>query len=147
LTFPTILLGWCQVRAGQVEDGIARISNGLADYRAQGLECFRSYYQGLLAEACGKSGQVDKGLELLADALAFLEKTGEDLFEAELHRFHGELLLMRDDAEDLAEASFRKAIQIARRQQAKSWELRATTSLSRLLQKQGKTDEARRMLS
>jgi predicted ATPase len=55
--------------------------------------------------------------------------------------------MMRGEAEDLAEESFREAIDIARRQQAKSWELRATTSLSRLLQKQGRIDEARRMLS
>jgi len=145
--FPLILLGWCQVQGEQVEEGIALISQGLANYRAQGMEVLRSYYQALLAEAYGISGQADKGLELLADALAFAEKTGEGCSEAELHRIRGELLLMRGEAEDLAEESFRKAIDVARRQQAKSWELRAVTSLSRLMQKQGKQDEARRMLS
>jgi len=147
LAWSTILLGWCHVQAGQVEDGIARITEGLADCRALGLEILRSCWEALLAEAYAKSGKVDKGLELLADALAFVERTGEGFYEAEVHRIRGELLLMRIEAEDLAEASFRKAIDVARRQQAKSWELRATTSLSRLLQKQGKKDEARRMLS
>jgi len=111
------------------------------------MEVLRSYYQALLAEAYAISGQADKGLELLADALASVQKTGEGGSEAELHRIRGELLMMRGEAEDLAEESFRKAIEIARRQQAKSWELRAATSLSRLLHKQGKQDEARRILS
>jgi class 3 adenylate cyclase/predicted ATPase len=146
LAISIILLGSCEARTGQAEGGIARLSKGLSDFAAQGMRCWWSYYQALLAEAYGKSGQVEKGLELLADALGFVEERGEGIFEAELLRIRSELLLMQGDAEDLAEASFRKAIDVARRQQAKSWELRATTSLSRLLQKQGRTDEARRML-
>jgi len=75
-----------------------------------------------------------------------VEETDERHWEAELYRLRAELLLMQgDDAE--AEASFHKAVEVARRQQAKSWELRATVSLCRLWQKQGKVDEARQMLA
>ena len=97
------------------------------------------------AEACAKMGRIDEGLALLAEALEFVEETGERYYEAEILRFRGELLLQTDEA--LAEAGFRSAIVVARRQSAKSLELRATTSLSRLLQQQGKREEARRMLA
>ncbi len=143
----TIFLGWSEVQAGNVNEGIARISRGLADYRAQGMETWRPYYQALLAEAYGRNGQAEKGLEVLADAIVVVERTGERCYEAELLRIRAELLLMRSNAEDAAEDTFRKAIDVARRQQARSWELRAATSLRRLLQKQGKKDEAREMLS
>jgi predicted ATPase len=74
-----------------------------------------------------------------------VEKTDERFFEAELRRLRGELLLMQGDKTE-AEACFKHAIEVARRQQAKSWELRATTSLARLWRKQGKVDEARQAL-
>jgi predicted ATPase len=75
-----------------------------------------------------------------------VEETGERYYEAEIHRLKGELLLMQGDEAE-AETSFHKAIEVARRQSAKSWELRATVSLCRLWQKQGKVDEARQMLA
>nr|NIO71038.1 tetratricopeptide repeat protein [Anaerolineae bacterium] len=98
------------------------------------------------AEAYGKAGQAEEGLSVLAEALALVEKTGERYYEAELRRLKGELLLMQGDEAE-AEASFDKAIEVARRQQAKSWELRATVSLCRLWRKQGRVDEARQMLA
>ena len=90
-------------------------------------------------------GDLEEGLATLAEALDFVEKTGERYCEAELYRLQGELQLMQAD-EVTAEASFHRAIAVARRQQAKSWELRAAISLARLWQRQGKADEAHRLL-
>jgi predicted ATPase len=67
--------------------------------------------------------------------------------EPEVHRLKGELLLVRGGAEPEAEKCFQRAIEVARRQQAKSWELRATMSLCRLWQKQGKQEQARQALT
>jgi predicted ATPase len=93
-----------------------------------------------------KAGQPEQGLATLDEALALVEETDERYCESELHRVRAELLLMQDeDAE--AEASLQHAIEVARRQSARSWELRATTSLARLWQQQGKTDEAHRILA
>ena len=103
----------------------------------------------LLAEANGKGGQAEEALNVLGEALAIATKNGERRYEAEIYRLKGELLLASSRAENRSEAEscFCSAIEIARRQQAKSGELRAVTSLSRLLKKQGKKDEARRMLA
>jgi predicted ATPase len=100
----------------------------------------------LLAEAYGRAGRADEGLELLAEALEASHRTGECVYDAEIHRLKGELLLAQGD-EAGAEARFRRAIEVAREQSAKSWELRATTSLCRLWQKQGKRRKARRELA
>src|SRR5262245_14438295 len=104
----------------------------------------------LLGEACAKAGQIEEGLTALAEALGIAAGNDDRLYEAaEIYRLKGELLLAssRSDNRSEVESCFRRAIEIARRQQAKSWEVRAVTSLSRLLQKQGKKDEARRMLA
>jgi predicted ATPase len=117
------------------------MQQGLAAWRATGAEALRPYYLALVAEASGKEGQVEEGLPLLAEALAVANDTEECRWDAELHRLKGELLLARP-AEHHAEAEtcFRQALAIARRQQAKSWELRAAMSLVRLWQRQGKRD-------
>jgi predicted ATPase len=83
----------------------------------------------------------------LQEALSFVEKSGERYHEAELYRLEGELHLLGGESETETEASFQRAIEIARRQSAKSWELRATTSLARLWQLQGKHAEARKRLA
>ena len=109
----------------------------------------QSYVTGHLArsvDAYVKTGDIDAGMHLLAEALARVESTDERYCEAELHRLKGELLGTRDrDAQ--AEQSFRTAIRVAQGQGAKSFQLRATTSLARLLAKQGRRDEARTMLA
>jgi predicted ATPase len=108
----------------------------------------RPYYLALLAEACGNGGQADEGLRVLAEALAAAHETENRLYEAELCRVKGELLLARSTEHDMeADTCFRQALEIARRQQAKSWELRAAMSLSRLWQQQGKRAEARQLLA
>jgi predicted ATPase len=95
----------------------------------------------------GAWGQPAEGLPLLEEALVAVHSTGERFYEAELHRLKGELLLLATDKEAEAEACFQQALAIARHQQAKSWELRAAMSLSRLWQQQGKRTAARELLA
>ena len=93
-------------------------------------------------------GQTAEGLEALAEALATLAKSGVRWWEAELHRLRGELLLQHAVAQpEEAEACFQQALAVARRQQAKSLELRAAMSLARLWQQQGKRAEAHALLA
>jgi class 3 adenylate cyclase/predicted ATPase len=102
----------------------------------------------LMAEACAKTGRIEEGLSALAEALAIAHKTGERFYEAELHRIKGELLLRQVlGDEEAAEGCFQKALEVTRSQEARSLELRAVMSLSRLWQKQGKKEEARQMLA
>jgi predicted ATPase len=131
-----------------VEEGMAQMQQGLAAWRATGAEVLRPYGLALLARASAKLGQPEAGLTLLAEALAVTNNTGERRWDAELHRLKGELLLA-GAAEHAAEAEtcFRQALDVARRQQAKSWELRAAMSISRLWQRQGKRTEARELLA
>jgi predicted ATPase len=144
----TILHGGALVEHGQGTERIVQIRQGLAAYLATGGEMERPYYLALLAEAYGTIGQPKEGLGVLREALAVVDITGERWWEAELHRLKGELLLAlsTDNAAEV-EACFRQALAIARRQQAKSLELRAAMSLSRLWQQQGKRDEARALLA
>ena len=100
----------------------------------------------LVAQAYGQAGQPSAGLELLAEALDRVERTGGRWLEAELHRLQGELLRNLSDG-DAAMACFRRAIAIARVQGARMWELRAATSLARLWQHQGRSVEARDLLA
>jgi predicted ATPase len=147
-----ILQGWALVEQGHREEGMVQLRQGLATYRATGSELWRPHFLALLAEACGKVGQAEEGLNVLAEALAVIDRTEERVYEAELYRLKGELTLQskvqgpKSEVEE-AEACFHKAIEVARKQQAKSWELRASTSLARLWRQQGKTTEAHRMLS
>ena len=106
------------------------------------------YGLALLVEALENESQAEEALTVLGEARALAAKNGDLMYHAEINRLRGELLLNLSPEENRVEAEscFRSAIEIARPQQAKSWELRAVTSLSRLLQKQGKNDEARRML-
>ena len=133
---------------GRNEEGIAQIEEGLATYRATGAELNCSYFLCLLAEACMETGRLDDGLSALWEALAAADEHEIRFYEAETHRLKGELLLRRYDSNTTeAQNCFQRAIQIARNQSAKSWELRATTSLARLLVKQGRRDEARAILA
>jgi predicted ATPase len=133
---------------GQSEEGIAQLRQGLTGYQATGAVQKRPYFLAMLAEAYKKAEQIEEGLIVLAEALAFAEKTEECWYEAELHRLRGELLLQQsaDNATE-AESCFQQAISIAQNQSAKSWELRAATSLARLWQSQGKRAEARALLA
>ena len=101
-----------------------------------------------LAEVCAANEGPEVGLRIVADGMAVASKIGERFSEAELHRLKGELLLQQNASSGpAAQQCFRTAVDIARKQHAKSWELRATTSLARLLAKQDHRDEARAMLA
>ena len=137
--------GWMQVEKGQMEEGIAQMHQGLKILKATGTEAYQTYCLSFLADVYSKAGKVEEGLKVLTEALALVEKSDERFFEVELHRLKGELLVMQDEVQ--AEACFRQAIDIARRQNVKFFELRTVMSLSRLLQKQGKQKEARKLLA
>jgi predicted ATPase len=144
----TIFLGWALVMQEQAAAGIPQMIHGIAAYRATGAEAGRHYWLGMLAEAYGKAGQISEGLTALTEALAVVEKNGECYYEAELYRLKGVLLLEHTIPDACqAEACFQQALAIARRQQAKSLELRAALSLSRLWQRQGKRAAAYDMLA
>jgi predicted ATPase len=130
----------------QAEAGLAQIRQGLAAYLATGSETGRPYFLAFLAKAYQKAGRVEEGLNVLAEALAIVNRTGERLYAAEIHRLKGELLL-QVEAKAEAEACFWRAIEVARQQSAKSWELRATVSLARLWHSHGKPEEAQQMLA
>jgi predicted ATPase len=140
--------GWVQAHEGQIEEGIAQMRQSLTAYRAIGMEIGSTGFLGWLVEGYRKAGQAEEGLSVLSEALALVEETDERYYEAELHRLKGELMRMQGEARDEeVEACFRKALEVARVQEAKSWELRAAMSLSRLWQKQGKREEAHKLLA
>jgi len=153
----TMHRGWALAGRGQVEDGIAQIRQGLATYQATGAELARPYWLTLLAEAYGKVGQPEAGLQQTTEVLALMARTEERQQEAELHRLKGELTLHQFNVQGStckvenphsafrnpqseAEACFQQALEVARRQDAKSLELRAVMSLVRLRQQQAAED-------
>jgi len=130
--------------AGALKGGIARMQAGIMMGYGVKEDQVSSYQ---IATVLGLMGRFEEGLRTIDKSLRVIERTGPRFNEAEAHRVKGELLMMQDASNAAqAEQSFRTAIEVARRQSAKSWELRATTSLARLLDKQGKRDEARAML-
>jgi class 3 adenylate cyclase/predicted ATPase len=148
LAFGMILRGWALTVQGERAEGIDQMRQGLAAHRATGAEVEKPYFFALMTEAYGKVGKPEEGMSVLVEALAIVDNTGGRYWEAELHRLKGELLLMQQrQSMDEAEECFQQALNIARRQQAKSFELRAAMSLSRLWQHQGKHKEAYRLLS
>jgi predicted ATPase len=145
LNVAILFRGWAQAEQERVEEGIAQVRHSLAGTRSLGGELARPFALSVLAAACDKLGQTDDALALVAEALAAVERSGERNWEAEIYRINGGLLLHSKRSSE-ADTCFRRAIEIARRQSAKSLELRATTSFARLLDKEGRQDKARRML-
>jgi predicted ATPase len=149
LAVGTILRDCALVEQGrQGEEEMARLRQGLAIYWTTGTGADQTYWLALLAEVYGTVGEVKEGLGRLREALVVMEESGERLWEAELYRLTGELLLHQTipDAQH-AEACFGQALTTARHQQAKSLELRAAMSLARLWQRQDKHADACRMLA
>jgi DNA-binding SARP family transcriptional activator len=124
-------------REGQDEESLRQMRQGMASYQMLGGGFGSGLQLLLLAQGYARTGQAEAGLGALDEALAWMERTGVRCLEAEAHRLRGELLLidqpLRPDAVHLAEACFRNAIAVAREQEARWWELRATVSLCRLL--------------
>jgi predicted ATPase len=144
----SLIRGWALVQQGQVKEGIEQLNQGFIAFRATGAEINQSYFLGLLAEAYGTTGQPAAGRAVLAEALTHIDKTGERWYAPELYRLKGALLLQQSsDNQVEAESCFQHAIAIAQSQQAKSWELRAATSLARLWQQQRKRQEAYDLLA
>ena len=139
----TIQQGWGLVEQGHGEAGIEHLRQGLAAYRATGAGLWLGYLLTLLAEAYGKVGQPEEGLRAVAEAETLVD---QKFNEAELHRMKGQLTLQAGNPQEAA-VCFHTAIEVARKQEAKSWELRAATSLARLWQEQGKTTEAQELLA
>ena len=141
-------------RKERSEEGIVLLRQGLAANRDVGAKVTQAYFMAALTGAYGKMGQVKEGLAVVAEALELVSKAGERFYEAELYRLKGELALKQSEVQGpesevhkAAETCYLRAIETARQQQAKSLELRATTSLARLLAKQGRRGEARAMLA
>jgi predicted ATPase len=144
----TVALGWALTMQGRSDVGIGQIREGQDGCQATGTEVLVPHYLALRAEAHGNLGQPEAGLALLGEALSLVDETGMRKEASELHRLKGELLLqLSPNNRSEAESCFHQALSIARSQQAKSWELRAATSLSRLWKSQDKRDEARKLLA
>jgi class 3 adenylate cyclase/predicted ATPase len=146
LAWGTIYRGAAVAAQGAWAEGLAQLREGLAAYRVTARRPWLLFL-GLLAEACGRAGQVEEGLRALREALEAIQTTEERICEAEVYRLRGQLLLQSAAQQGEAEAWYQQALEIARRQQAKSLELRAAMSLSRLWQRQGKRAEARQLLA
>ena len=140
--------GWAAAYRGDVRAGIADICESMDRRRSIGMGAVWPWFFALLAEAQGLAGQVDDGLSSLEEALGWVERNDERLYEAEVHRLKGELLLTRDTPDaPQAEGCFQQALTVSRKQHAKSWELRAAMSMGRLWQRQGRLAEARELLA
>lgn len=147
LSMAIILQGWSMTLKQSPEEGIERIAEGLATYRETGAKLGRPYFLALLAEAHGRRGQPERGLEILEKATKEAVESRQLYYEAELYRFRGDLLLRLnpDDVEGAGEA-YERALETARRQKARSLELRAAIALAPLLVNLQRKDEARGLL-
>jgi len=143
-----MLHGWALAAQGHVAGGGEEMQAGLDALREAGLNQRRSFQLAILAEGCAWAGDTERGLEALSEAEAVIEKTGEHRWEPEVHRLMGELLLAKSARRRAgAEAHMTRALEIARRQGAKWFELRAAMSLARFWAKDGRGDEARALLA
>ena len=138
--------GWAQIQEGTIEAGMGQIRQSMARLRATGTEFHRPQFLSWLAEGHARAGEVEAGLALLVEALDLVEKTGERYYAAEVHRLKADLLWMQGNGQ-AAEVDYQQALQVSRRQSARSLELRAALSLSRLWQAQGKPEQARSLLA
>jgi DNA-binding transcriptional MerR regulator len=144
----SIVRGWALAQQGQAKEGIEQLQQSMQAFRATGAEINQPYFLALLAEAHGTIGEPEAELTVLTEALTHIDTKGERWYESECYRLKGELLLQQgSDNQAEAVSCFAQAIAVAQSQQAKFWELRATTSLARLWQWQGKQAEAHALLA
>ncbi len=148
LALNTVLRGWALTACGQPEEGLTQMRQGLMDWRATGAEQFIPYFLTLLAQVYERCGEYEESLGMLSEAFRLVLTTGEKYCEAELYRLKGQLLC-RQSSNNTAETEscFQQAITVAQNQSAKSWELRAATSLARLWQQQDKRQDAYDLLA
>jgi predicted ATPase len=130
------------------DDRIEAFRSALADWRRMGIRVNLGWWHSLFAECLQKHGNIDEALTALEAAVVHFERTGDTHWKPEVHRLMGDLLLRQDpSAPDRAELCYRRAIELARSHEAKSWELRAATSLARLWRNQGKPAAAHALLA
>jgi predicted ATPase len=147
VTSGMVYSGLSRTQAGQATEGLAMIKEGLSGYRQLGMRQLMPFYLLLHAYALRHAGSLQEGMEVLAEALSEIDATGERWCEAEVHRFRGELLLTTDKIRFReAQASLIEAIDLARKQGAKLWELRAATTLAKHHHYEGRHTEARELL-
>jgi predicted ATPase len=144
----TSLRGWALAMQDQDDAGRAQVRQGIAAWRATGAALGVPYFCTMLADVCDRSGYPEDGLQALAEAHTLVEQHEERWWAAEVYRLRGVLLLRQTPPwQAEAEAWLQRALDVARRQEAKSLELRVTMSLSRLWQQQGKRKEAHDLLA
>ena len=154
-TTGTFMQGWTLVEQGQAKEGLEQLRQGLAARRMTNERTDETHLLMVLAQAYGRAGQAEEGLLAVNEGLDLVEQTGRTVCAAELHRLKGALTLQQFSVrgstfkgiEEDVETSFLKALEVARQQEAKAWELRASMSLAKLWQRQGKTAEAYQLLS
>jgi class 3 adenylate cyclase/predicted ATPase len=140
--------GWSRVEHGDIDGGIGDICEAMDRRRAFGMGAVWPWYLAVIADAYGGAGRIDDGFRALDEALNWVQRNDERLYAAEVHRIRGELRLLQPEPDPAqAENCFQVALTVARDQQAKSWELRAATSLARLWQQQGRRDDAHQLLA
>jgi len=147
-----VLSGWALATLGEKDQGLEQLREGLIDWLATDSVTYQPYYLGLLGDVLASRGQFKEAARILDEALSLAAQTGEGLYEAELHRLRGETRLnvpgeLDSTVIEAAEANFRQAADVARLQDARSLELRAAMSLSKVLRRQGRTDEGRESLA
>ena len=142
-----VVRGWALAMQNQGQEGIAELQDGAANFQDTGARLFLPCLFALQAETLGRAGRNDEGLAAASEALALVNDTEQRCWEAELHRIKGNLSLGASPDDTAAEICYHQALEVARRQQAKSWELRAATSLARLWRDQGKPEAARELLA
>ncbi|HEX4947200.1 MAG TPA: AAA family ATPase [Blastocatellia bacterium] len=147
LVWASFIRGWALAKEGRHEEGITILRESLTIYQSVGAEIALAQFLALMAEAFWCAGQIAEAMATVDEALAMTARNQDCYYDAELHRLRGELLLLNGATETEAETCFQQAIEVAQHQSAKSWELRATMSLARLWQRQGKTAEAQQRLA
>src|SRR5262249_5072245 len=145
--FGALLLGQVALEEGALEDGVKASLQGSGALKASGEIVLAQEANAFLAQAFLMAGRPTEGLAVADEAIVAANQLQIRRFEAELHRLKGELLILAGASREKAESSMRRAIAVERRQEARGWELRATTSLARLLCDNNRLDEARVMLA
>ena len=143
----SMIIGRSLVGQGNHDAGIIRMREAMTSLLEAGGELIYNYALSLLAESYRAAGEPGPGLAAVAEALEGIESSGQRMHEAELWRLRGELLLLEGEAEAESARCFHRALQVAQEQQARSWELRAATSLARLLSTQNRSEEAKSQLA
>jgi predicted ATPase len=147
-TLGMLIQGYVLALTSKASDAVQMITAASAAFRSTGSTLFAPLYLSYLARAHAELGQFDDAWRCIGEAMTAVGTTKETLFEAEVNRIAGEIALMSPERDATkAEGYFERSLAIARQQQAKSWELRAATSMARLWRDQGKRDEDRALLA